>query len=127
MGADPVGERLVGEEPLGELTPILPARACRAGASWRSACRRPRSDALLEELRAREAEEEDRGVARKVGEVLDQVEQRRLGPVDVLEDEDERPVVGELLEQAADREEALLEATAAALIVEARRTVRPPL
>ena len=44
---------------------------------------------VLEELLAREADDEDR--ARPlVGEVLDELEERRLGPVDVVEDEDER-------------------------------------
>ena len=36
-----------------------------------------------------------------VGEVLDQLEQRLLGPVDVLEDEDDRLRLGELLDERA--------------------------
>ena len=41
-------------------------------------------------LRSGEAEEQHRRIPRPVGEMLDQVEQRRLGPVDVLEDERQR-------------------------------------
>ena len=53
--------------------------------------RRPRGP-LLEQLRAAEAHEQDRRAARERGDVVDQVEQRRLGPVDVVEDDHERPV-----------------------------------
>ena len=48
--------------------------------------------ALVEELRASETDEAERRVARPVGQVLDQVEERRLGPVDVLDDERQRPL-----------------------------------
>ena len=37
------------------------------------------------------------------GDVLDQVEQRRVGPVDVVDDEHERPRRGERLEEPAER------------------------
>ena len=50
----------------------------------------------VEQLRPREAEDQQRRVLDALGEVLDQLEQRLLGPVDVLEDEDERLRVGEL-------------------------------
>ena len=40
--------------------------------------------------------------------MLDEVEERRLGPVDVVEDDDERPPARERLEQPPDRPEALL-------------------
>ena len=40
--------------------------------------------------------------------MLDQVEERRLAPVDVVEDDDERFLAGERLEQPPDRPEALL-------------------
>src|SRR5207247_10333120 len=55
---------------------------------------------LVEQLGPRKAEQEHRRVAAQVDDVLDQVEQRRLGPVDVLEDGDERALPGERLEQA---------------------------
>ena len=68
--------------------------------------RPPRAD--LEKLRARHAEEQERGVARPVGEVLDQVEEGRLGPVDVVEHHGHRPVAREVLEELADAPERLL-------------------
>ena len=49
----------------------------------------PRRSAL-EQLEPRGAQDQQRHVARPVGEVLDEVEQPVVGPVDVLEDEDER-------------------------------------
>src|SRR5581483_9056381 len=51
----------------------------------------------VEQLRPREAEDEERRLAHPGGEVLDQLEQRLLAPVDVLEDEHERLRGGELL------------------------------
>ena len=62
----------------------------------------------VEELRAGEADDQDRCVAYPVGEVLDEVEQRRLGPVHVLEREDERELAGERLDELAHRPEHLL-------------------
>ena len=47
---------------------------------------------LLEQLRTCDAEEEDRRAATPAAHVLHEVEQRRLGPVDVLQD-DERAAV----------------------------------
>ena len=44
----------------------------------------------LAQVRSSEAEEENGRVARPVRDVLDEIEQRRLGPVDVLEHERER-------------------------------------
>ena len=67
---------------------------------------------MLEELRAREAEDEERP-ADPVGQVLDQVEQRLLGPVDVLEEEDERLHVGNRLHDLARRPRDLLRAALA--------------
>ena len=50
----------------------------------------------LEQLRAGEAHDQHRGVVDPVGEVLDEVEQRLLRPVDVLEAEHERLGLGEV-------------------------------
>ena len=50
----------------------------------------------VEQLRPREADDQQRCVLDALGEVLDQLEQRILGPVDVLEDEDQRLRVGQL-------------------------------
>ena len=57
----------------------------------------------VEEVGARGAEDEDRRVARRGGDVLDEVEERRIGPVDVVDDEHERPHGGERLEEPAER------------------------
>ena len=46
----------------------------------------------LEEVGPGGAVQQDRGTAREADQVLDEVEQRRLGPVDVVHDDDERPV-----------------------------------
>jgi hypothetical protein len=42
--------------------------------------------------RPRHAEQQDRRLATEVGDVLDQVEEVRLAPVDVVEDDDDGPV-----------------------------------
>ena len=43
-----------------------------------------------QQLRAGQADDQDRGVAHPVGEVLDQVEERRLAAVHVVEEDDQR-------------------------------------
>ena len=48
--------------------------------------------AVLEQLGAGEAEHEDRSVDDRRRQALEQVVQRRLRPVDVVDDHDERPV-----------------------------------
>jgi hypothetical protein len=53
----------------------------------------------LQQLRPRHAEEQDGGVSRPLRHVLDQLEQVGLGPVQVVEDDDQRTLVGEALEQ----------------------------
>ncbi len=62
----------------------------------------------LRELRAGEAEEQHRRRREADGEMLDQVEQGLLRPVDVVEHREERPLGGELLEQAPRRREHLV-------------------
>ena len=68
--------------------------------------------ARVEELGPREAEDQDRR-ANPVGDVLDEVEQRRLGPVDVLEEQDQRLYVGDALHDLARRPRDLLRAALA--------------
>ena len=63
---------------------------------------------LLEQLGTSVAEDEDRRVPRPVDDVLDHVEEGRLAPVDVLEDDDEGPIAGEGLEELAHGPERLL-------------------
>ena len=48
------------------------------------------------------------GAWREAADVLDEVEQGRLGPVHVVDDDDERPLARERLEEPADRPEGLL-------------------
>ena len=62
----------------------------------------------VEEVGAREAEEQDRGAAREAEDVLEQVEHRRLGPVDVVHHDDERSRDGERLEEPPERPRRLL-------------------
>ena len=61
---------------------------------------------LVEQLGPRDADGEDRPGG-PLGELLDQVEQRRLCPVHVLEHEQQRALAGERLEEAADGPRAL--------------------
>ncbi len=55
----------------------------------------------VEKLGARDAEEKDRGVSREVGDVLDKVDEHRLGPLQVVDDHDLRPIRSPRLEQPA--------------------------
>ena len=61
--------------------------------------------AALEQLRAGDADEQQRGAAGEQHDMLDQVEERLLAPLNVVEDKDER---GLLLEQLAERPGDLL-------------------
>ena len=56
--------------------------------------------ASVEQLGSSHAEKQDRDSSRPVGEVLDEVEERRLSPVDVVEHHDERTPRRESLEEA---------------------------
>ena len=67
----------------------------------------------IEELRARETEQHQRRAAREVGDVIDQVEEHRLAPLHVIEDDDQRAVAGELLELRPHRPEELAGSRAA--------------
>ena len=62
----------------------------------------------LEQLRSGEAQEHDREPGRERSGVLEKVEQRRRGPLDVLDHEHERALGGEPLEQAPEGERDLL-------------------
>ena len=74
----------------------------------------------VEELGAREAEQEHRRAAEPVGEVLEQVEERRLAPLDVVEHGHERALRAEVLEQLADPPEGLLDGGAPGVDAEER-------
>ena len=63
----------------------------------------------LEQLGARDAQEQDRGdVARPVREMFDQIEERRLRPMDVVEDHHDRSLVRQVLEELPDGPERVL-------------------
>ena len=66
--------------------------ACSGSSSIAVARTRPppQLGRMSSSSRAREAEQQQRRLAHRGGEVLDELEQRLLGPVDVLEDEHER-------------------------------------
>ena len=63
---------------------------------------------LLEQIRASHADDQDRRVADPAEQVLDQVEEGRLRPLQVVERDHERHVAREALEQPADRPHRLL-------------------
>ena len=68
-----------------------------------------------QQLGPRRADEEHRHAGRPLDEVVDEVEQALVGPVQVLEDEHERPAVAERLEEAPPGRERLGARVAAAL------------
>ena len=85
-----------------------PRTAARAEPMSRSAFPAAPLRPHLEQLGPGDADEEDRCVARPVGDVVDEVEKCRLAPVDVVEDEHERPAACERLDERPDRPERLL-------------------
>ena len=80
------GRRLVGGEGL-------------EGGVRRSELAAAPARASLEQFGPRQAEQEDRRATAPVAHVVDQIEQRRVGPLDVVEDGHHRPVAGERLEE----------------------------
>src|SRR5204863_9206126 len=62
----------------------------------------------LEQFEPRRAKNEHRDVAYPVDEVLDEVEQPFIRPLDVLEDQHERVLLRQRLEETAPRRERLL-------------------
>src|SRR5262249_57512047 len=64
----------------------------------------------IEELRARGADEQDARLARPVRNVLHEVEEGWLGPVDVVQDHDEGALGGKRLEELAHSPRDLLPA-----------------
>ena len=69
----------------------------------------------LEELGPRRRDDEQRDVGHPVDELVEEVEEALVRPVDVLDDEDERTLLGETLEEAAPGGERLVAAIAAEL------------
>ena len=73
-----------------------------------AARRRAERGSLLGELGSREPEDEDRLGARPLHEVLDEVEQAGICPLEILEHEDRRLLIGERLDEEAPRREEIL-------------------
>ena len=68
--------------------------------------------AIVEELRAAKRDEQQRRVPGEFEDVFDEIEKGGFGPVDVVENDDERPVARERLEELSDRPEGFLGAAA---------------
>ena len=68
---------------------------------------RPRR-ASLQQLQPRRAEDQHRDIPHPVREMLDEVEQSLVGPLQIFEDQDERAIFGERFEEAAPRCERLV-------------------
>ena len=58
----------------------------------------------VEQLGTRDAEQEDRRIAREVGDVLHEIDEDRLGPLQVVDDDDLRASGGTCLEQPPEGE-----------------------
>ena len=101
LGLRRAGPRALRAE--GRLAAAAPRGALRSlprasGSSSIAAARMPPSAptrAKVEQLGAGQADDQQRRLAHPGGEMLDQLEQRLLGPVDVLEDQDKRLHLGE--------------------------------
>ena len=78
----------------------------------------------LEQLRARRRDDEQRHVGHPLDELVEEVEERLVGPVDVLDDQDERTLLGERLEEAPPGGERLVAAVAADLLLAAEAEER---
>ena len=76
--------------------------------------------APLEQLRARRHDDQQPGIWRRLDEALDEVEQRRVGVVQVLQHEHGRPAPGHGLQEQAPRRHGLLAARGAAGAGQAR-------
>ena len=63
---------------------------------------------MLEELRTRDGDDQDRDATAPFDEVVDEVERAGIGPVEVLEHEHDRALGGDPLEERPPRREQLL-------------------
>ena len=86
---------MICEQRVEELLALLRSQRLELDRSRAQAAAAP-AGTDVEQLRPREADDQQRRVLDALGEVLDQLEQRVLGPVDVFEDEDQRLCVGQL-------------------------------
>ena len=81
--------------------------------------------APVEQLRPRHAEQQDRRAGRQERDVLEQIEEHVLGPLDVVEDGDERPFGRDRLEQLAERPRDLVRSRTCPRLRGRRRAPRP--
>jgi len=98
-----IGVERIGHEPLDQLLALLRAQRLeeeRRRVHLPAAPPRPQ----IEKLGARDAEQEDRRVARVVGDVLDEVDEHRLGPLQVVDHDDLWALRGMGFEQPTKRE-----------------------
>ena len=119
-GRDDALAQLRGElvrERVDELVRVVVAERLEHDERRARARRRP-GRPHVEEVGARSAEDEDRRAARRGGDVLDEVEERRVGPVDVVDDEDERPLRRERLEEPPERPRSLVGRAAAVALAD---------
>ena len=82
------------------------ASSSRPASSWRAARAGPlppQPAPPVEQLGPRHAHQQDRGAGRDEGDVLDEIQERLLAPLDVIEYRDQRPLGGDRLEQLAKR------------------------
>ena len=77
--------------------------------------------AAREQFRSGSADDEQGDTGSPVGQMVDEVEEAFVGPVEVLEDEDERALVGDPLEKATPRRKRLI-----LTLNSAPRRPRPP-
>ncbi len=96
-----------GDEPREELVHWLGSERLEGDGGEGPAARAPRRPPL-EQLRARERHHVDRMIARPLEEVLDEIEQARVGPLHVLERQEDGIGVGEALEEESPGAEKLL-------------------
>ena len=81
--------------------------------------------AAVEQLGARRAQQHDRRAPRTADELVDEVEERGVGPVEILEDQDERVVVRHRLEEPAPRGEQVVAGDIARRPAEAEQRREP--
>jgi len=128
---DQGGQQLLDEQrvPAGGPGDPLPGRGGQGPGAGQSVQQRPRvvrpqrlqqhadgvgpaagpGRALLQQLGPGDGDEQDRGLVAALAELLDQVEEGRLGPVEVVEHHNERALGGQGLQQAAGRPGGLLD------------------
>ena len=112
----PPAARAIRSRSSSETASPISASACSAG-SGSSRSVPGQLGTPLDELRARHAHEQKRGASREQRRRLDEIEERLLAPLDVVEDDDQRRL---LLEQLAERPGDLVSARCDVRLTEQR-------